>query len=165
MPAAPRDWALPFLEQARADLRVAWTVPPEYRGSTFCMLLQMVFEKLAKAAYARSGQVVPHTHRAASHLFAVFLRRPGGLALLQGSQNVQQFVVELETAHPQLARALPQPCPQLEYPWEDPVNGIVYHPERDLAVCSRVRNPRDRIALDCLRLASAIEQQLFTIIP
>jgi hypothetical protein len=165
MPAAPRDWALPFLEQARADLRVAWTVPSEHRGSTFCMLLQMVFEKLAKAAYARSGHVVPHTHRAASHLFAVLLRRPGGLTLLQGLQNVQQFVVELETAHPQLAGVQTQPCPQLEYPWEDPAGGIVYYPERDLPVCRRVRDPQDRIALDCLRLASAIEQQLFTIIP
>jgi hypothetical protein len=37
------------------------------------MLLQMVFEKLAKAAYARSGQIVPRTHRAATHLFAVLL--------------------------------------------------------------------------------------------
>jgi hypothetical protein len=129
------------------------------------MLLQMVFEKLAKAAYARSGQVVPHTHRAASHLFAVFLRRPGGITLLQGSQNVQQFISELGGAHPQLAKAQPQPWPPLEYPWEDPAGGITYYPEHDLGLCRRVRDPQDRIALDCLRLASAIEQQLFAITP
>ena len=41
MPNQPRDWAEPFLQQARADLRVAWSVPAEARGSTFCMLLQI----------------------------------------------------------------------------------------------------------------------------
>ncbi len=69
MPAPPRDWALPFLEQARADLRVAWAIPETARGSTFCMLLQMVFEKIAKAGFARSGQAVPHNHQVATRFF------------------------------------------------------------------------------------------------
>jgi len=27
MPAVPRDWSDPFLEQAREDLRAAWAIP------------------------------------------------------------------------------------------------------------------------------------------
>lgn len=164
MPAAPRDWADPFLEQAREDLKAAWAVPADASPSTLCMLLQMVFEKLAKAAYARSGLVVPHTHRAASHLFAVLLRHPAGADILRAAPSVRQFVMELEAAQPSLAGQQPQPCPQLEYPWEDPVGNTVQYPARDLPLARRVQSPRDRIALDCLKFASAVEKKLTTII-
>jgi len=163
--AVPRDWADPFLEQAREDLKAAWSVPANQSASTFCMLLQMVFEKLGKAAYARAGQVVPHTHQAASLLFAMLLRHPTGVALLQTNGNVRQFVAELEAAHPQVAGRRPQPWPQLEYPWEDPAAGTVFCPARDLPLARRVRDPRDRIALDCLKFASALEKQLTVIVP
>ncbi len=103
MPAAPRAWSDPFLEQAREDLKAAWSVSSEVSPSTLCMLLQMVFEKLAKAAYARSGYVVPRTHEAATHLFAVLLRHPAGTVILQAAPHVQQFVMELEAAQPTLA--------------------------------------------------------------
>lgn len=166
MPAPPRAWSDPFLEQAREDLRVAWAIPPKHRGSTFCMLLQMIFEKLAKAAYARSGQVVPRTHKAASHLFAVLLRHPTGANILRTSPNVRAFVEQLENAQPSIACLAAQPCEQLEYPWEDPTTGTVFHPEADLGLAKRTRNnPQDRIALDCLRFASAIAQALPTMIP
>jgi hypothetical protein len=165
MPAAPRDWSDPFLEQAREDLKAAWAIPVGASPSTLCMLLQMVFEKLAKAAYARSGHVVPHTHQAATHLFAVLLRHPAGTAILQAAPNVQQFVAELEAAQPSIAGRQAQPCPQLEYPWEDPVGNTVYYPARDLPLARRVRSPTDRIAVDCLKFASSVEKQLTTIIP
>ncbi len=165
MPAAPRDWSDPFLEQAREDLKAAWAIPAEASPSTLCMLLQMVFEKLAKAAYARSGYAVPRTHQAATHLFAVLLRHPAGAAILQASPNVQQFVMELEAAQPSVASRQPQPCPQLEYPWEDPVNSTVHYPARDLSLARRVQSPCDRIVIDCLKFASAVEKQLTTIVP
>ncbi len=160
-----RAWSDPFLEQAREDLRAAWSVSSEVSPSTLCMLLQMVFEKLAKAAYARSGYVVPRTHKAATHLFTVLLRHPAGTAILQASPHVQQFVMELEAAQPALAGQQPQPCPQLEYPWEDPARNTVHYPARDLPLARRVQSPRDRIALDCLKFASAVEKQLTTIVP
>lgn len=165
MPAAPRDWAVPFLEQARADLRTAWAIPASARGSTFCMLVQMVLEKLAKAAFARSGQVVPRNHQVAARFFPMILRRPGGVPLLQANAAAQQFVLQLEVAQPSIAGQLPQPCPQLEYPWEDPATSRVHHPEVDLPLVRRVQDPRSRIALDCLRFASALEQDLFILIP
>jgi hypothetical protein len=127
------------------------------------MLLQMVFEKLGKAAYARAGNVVPRTHQVASLLFAMLLRHPAGVALVQANGNVRQFVAELEAAHPQVAGRQPHPYPQLEYPWEDA--GKVLCPARDLPLARRVKNPTDRIALDCLKFASALEKQLTAIVP
>ena len=101
MPVSIRDWSDPFLEQAREDLRAAWAVSAAGGSpSTLCMLIQMVFEKLAKAAYARSGQGVLKTHKAASHLFAMLLRHPTGKNLLTERPNVQQFIIDLENAHP-----------------------------------------------------------------
>jgi hypothetical protein len=161
----PRDWALPFLEQARADLAVAWAIPANTRGSTFCMLLQMVFEKIAKAGFARSGQVVARSHQVAARFFPVLQRRPGGVKLLRENGAAQQFVLQLEAAQPSIARAQPHPGPQLEYPWDDPTLGSVCWPEADLPLVRRVRDPRDRIALDCLRFAGALEKELFTLIP
>ena len=34
MPAVPRDWADPFLEQAREDLKAAWQISPAEAPST-----------------------------------------------------------------------------------------------------------------------------------
>ena len=165
MPVTPRDWSDPFLEQAREDLRAAWSIPVNESPSTLCMLIQMVFEKLAKAAYSRSGLVVPKTHRAASHLFAVLPRHPSGQALLQARPNVQQFIMQLEAAHPSIAGRQVPPWPQLEYPWEDASNSTVQYPARDLSLARRVQDPKDRIALDCLKFASALEKDMDTIFP
>lgn len=164
MPAAPRDWADPYLDQAREDLRAAWSVHSEPAASTFCMLLQMVFEKLAKAAYARAGNVVPKTHRAASHLFAILRRHPMGTRMLQANPNVQAFVAELEEAHPAIAGRHQPPSPQLEYPWEDET-GAVCSPNMHLPLARRVADPRDRIAADCLKFADALAKQLPQIVP
>lgn len=52
--ATDRDWALGYLEQARADfrgMRAMGSVSP----SALAMICQMVFEKLAKAALLRQG--------------------------------------------------------------------------------------------------------------
>lgn len=165
MPITPRNWSDPFLEQAREDLRAAWAVADTSSASTLCMLLQMVFEKLAKAAYARSGNVVPRTHQAASHLFALLERHPAGLSILRASPQVRQFVTELEAANPSVAARQPQPWPQLEYPWEDVSASVVRSPAQDLPLARRVGDPHDRIALDCLKFASALAKQLSVIVP
>lgn len=54
--AAPFEWAVAYLEQARADMRGADLVQAE-EPSVLAMLLQMVLEKLGKAALLRSGQI------------------------------------------------------------------------------------------------------------
>lgn len=166
MPATPRDWADPFLEQAREDLRAAWAVSDAgVSPSTLCMLIQMVFEKLAKATYARNNQVVSYTHKAIPNLFAVLKRHPAGKNLLQASPNIEQFVLSLEWAHPAIAKTQNPPLPQLEYPWEDAVSGTVLYPARDLPLVKRIYAPKDRIAAECLKCASDLAKQLTTIVP
>ena len=164
MPATPRDWSDPFLEQAREDLRAAYALHGADCSLTLCMLLQMVFEKLAKAAFARAGATNANSHQVASRLFLLLERSPSGKKLLQATPNVRQFVIELENAHPAVANRTVPPWPRLEYPWED-TTGMVLYPARDLPLAKRVRNPNDRIVVDCLKFASAFEKQLSTIIP
>lgn len=165
MPAAPRQWAMPFLAQAREDLKAAWTMDKNAAASTFCMLMQMVFEKLSKAAYARLGNVVPHTHRVTSHLLVMLRRHPAAARIPQVVPGTLGFVAELELAHPQIAGHAMPPCPQLEYPWENPQTGKVCSPAADLPFVKRVRDPRDRIAVDILKLASALEARFDEIFP
>jgi len=129
------------------------------------MLLQMVYEKLAKAAYARAGTFPPRSHKAASHLFVLLQRHPAGKQLLTASPNVQQFIAELENAHPAVADRQTPPWPQLEYPWEDAETESVMYPEANLYLVRRVLNPKDRIAVDLLKFATALEQQLEAIVP
>ena len=69
--ATERDWAKGYYEQASADMRGARVVQGA-EPSVLAMLLQMVLEKIAKAALLRSGGItVAHargTHRATSTL-------------------------------------------------------------------------------------------------
>lgn len=154
------------MAQARVDLRAAWVLADAMeRGSTFCMLLQMVFEKLGKAAYARSGNNVARTHEIGQRFFAIMLRSPEGAVLFRKNPNVQAFIMELETAQPAVASRIVPPTPQLEYPWLDPGTDTVLYPEAHLPLCRRTNDPTDRITLDILRFGSAIAAQLFSIIP
>ena len=166
MLTSPRDWSEPFLEQAREDLQAAWAVNTAgVSPSTLCMLLQMVFEKLAKAAIARQGLAVPQKHGVAKRLFSLLNRHPSGIKLLQTSPNVESFISQLEDAHPALAGKQNPVWAQLEYPWEDTMGGRVCCPARDLSLVKRISDPKDRIAVDCLRFANALEKQLSVIVP
>ena len=166
MPVPPRDWSDPFLEQAREDLIAAWLLATSERSpSTLCMLLQMVFEKLGKATFARAGNVVPRSHQVASRLFLLLKRYPAGNLLLLASPQVEQFVRELENAHPAIVGNNSPPWPQLEYPWEDTESNTVMYPAKDLYLIRRITDPKDRIALDSLKFASALVQQLIAMVP
>lgn len=125
----------------------------------------MIFEKLAKADYCQTALKLPTSRQIASHLFASRLRGAAGNRLLQPSPNVRQFVMELENAQPSIAGKQVPVWAQLEYPWEDAASGTVHYPARDLHLARRVANPKDRIALDCLKFASGLEKQLTAIVP
>jgi len=162
MPAAPRDWADPFLDQAKEDLAAAYAVTSS-SPSTFCMLLQMVFEKLAKSAFARSGMPPPRNHAAAAHFFGMLRRFPSGRQLLTSNGRAEAFIVQLELAQPSVAKQN-NLLEQLEYPWEDAA-GIVRTPCRDLALARRIADPKDRIGVDCLKFASALIKAVPEIFP
>lgn len=77
--ASEREWAGAYLEQARADLGAANALAASgVAPSCLAMLLQMVFEKLGKAALLRTGSAriedVTTTHVTARRVL-LMLRR------------------------------------------------------------------------------------------
>lgn len=164
--ATTRDWALGYLEQARADL-ICVSAAGAASPSTAAMLWQMVFEKFAKAALLRLGTVslvdVRRSHRAASKLLHALRRNPPIFAKLGGAlvwEDVLTLVVALEAAHPQLAHG----APQLEYPWED-LSGNVMWPARDLHVAHALGDATKMLRPRVLRFANLLNQHFDTMFP
>jgi hypothetical protein len=164
--ATPRDWAEAYLEQARADLEGARLVDAAV-PSVLAMLLQMAFEKFAKAALLRSGAVdaasAASTHRAASQMVRVLRLQRGIMAPIGGPlvwQDVLWAVETLERVHP----ALSQGGPQLEYPWETPNGGIAW-PARDLAIALSFGNPHSNLGARILQFASILGERFDRIFP
>lgn len=138
--ASSRDWATGYYKQALADMRGA-RVLQGAEPSVLAMLLQMVLEKLAKAALLRSGQItVDHakgTHRAASTLLFQLGRNKRaceqlGLAIGTVRHRLAPLVDRLEASQPALAGD--GPC--LEYPWETP-SGEIRWPAQHLEVARK----------------------------
>jgi hypothetical protein len=171
-----RDWADPFLSQAAADLAAARACKSASCPATFCMLLQMTFEKLGKAAFARRTPLTaghaepPHSHKTASSLLDM-LRRSPGAAPIAPSPTVYAAVVELENAHPDVAKPnanLTPPKlqqPQLEFPWIDPTSGTVKSPTTDLPIARRVADPNDLIGAALLKFADALIKNFNELFP
>jgi hypothetical protein len=164
--ATDRDWADAYLAQATADLAGARRVGPA-EPSVFAMLMQMVFEKFAKAALLRSGSVnlgwALGSHRAASRMLAAMRVQRGLMDPMGGPKvwhDVLWAVEALERAHPAVA----QGAPQLEYPWETGV-GVVQWPARDLAIAASMGNPASNLAARVMQFASALERRFDLIFP
>jgi hypothetical protein len=157
--ATERDWADAYLAQARSDLagaRLAGTGEP----SVFAMLMQMVFEKFAKAALLRSGAVTlasaKTSHKAASRMVAAMRVQRGVMAPMGGPHvwhAAFEVVEALERAHPSVARG----APQLEYPWEAADGGVRW-PARDLAIAARLGNPRSNLAAHVAEFALKLDR-------
>ena len=169
--ATARDWADPFLAQATDDLRAAQAIYLARVPSTFCMLVQMTFEKLAKAALARQSIQPPQSHQIASRLLLLLERTPGGTSLPGVSIGlVFAAVRELENAQPAVVSSavrnhgVPQ-YPQLEYPWESPTTGGVEWPGEHLPIAKRIADPRDPIGPQLLKFAKALEAQFNALFP
>jgi hypothetical protein len=135
------------------------------------MLMQMAFEKLAKAALARQHIEPPQSHQVASRLLLLLERTPGGTSLPGVSiALVFSAVRELENAQPAVVKQAVRvhgvaQYPQLEYPWENPVTHLVESPARHLPIAQRIADPRDPIALQLLKFARALEVQFNTLFP
>lgn len=148
-------WADGYLEQARADLAGVLLVQGG-EPSVIAMLLQMILEKLGKAALLKSGHIninaARGSHLAATRMVRVLSRDRRACARLGWQPNlvrgsVLPVVDELERAQPQVAGG--GPC--LEYPWEDPA-GVVRWPAKDLPLIGRFR-ARQQAGVRVLRFA------------
>lgn len=164
--ATARDWANGYLQQARADLAGAKAVQGT-EPSVFAMLLQMFFEKIAKAALLRSGAVAldwaEGSHAAASRFLEILLRQRRLLDTLGGEKVWRDsiwVVTALEQAHPQVAKHRAKA--KLEYPWET-VDGTIQWPARDLPIAKALGT--GTLAPRILRFASRLEQTFDTLFP
>ncbi len=166
----PRDWAGPFLEQAREDLRAAEATYSSNSPSTFCMLMQMIFEKLAKAALARKNIQPPKSHQVASRLLLLLERTPSG-TVLPGVSTTLAFaaVRDLENAQPAVVNQIVKnggaQYPQLEYPWKNPNTNFVEWPAKHLPIARRVADPRDPVGPQLLKLARTLEARFNILFP
>ena len=145
--ATTRDWADAFLAQAVEDLAAAQAAYEAGVPSTYCMLMQMVFEKIAKAAISRGGEPVQKRHQVALRLAAVLRRTPGSPAVLIGARTFAALQ-ELENAHPAVVadairRGAAAQYAQLEYPWLNPSTDAVEWTGRHLPIARRVADPSD----------------------
>jgi hypothetical protein len=119
------EWTYAFLEQAKSDLRTADALADsvEY-SSQATMLLQMAWEKLAKAALisGRGWDPTHRTHAVAVKFVSALKRAPNAPSVLFSGPR-QQFVARMSTLQADLV-ALEKLTPALsdggmnaEYPW------------------------------------------------
>jgi hypothetical protein len=136
--ASAGDWASAYLRQAAADLRASHECgEPSVRA----MLIQMVLEKLAKAALLRGGRITvtdaQRTHAAAGPMVRVLDKRSCrrlGWNHDTVKNRLAPIVEELERAQPAMAQG--GPC--LEYPWLGPDDSVRW-PDAHLPLVQRFR--------------------------
>jgi hypothetical protein len=168
--ATDRDWADAFLAQARADLGAANAVAMSgLSASSLAMLLQMAFEKLAKAALLRMRSAklddITSTHATAGRLLKSLRLERRRFEPLGGAQawgDVIWVIEELERAHPQVARS--KTNAKLEYPWETTA-GAIQWPEHDLPVAKHLGNPRSNLKTRVLKFADQLATQFDQLFP
>ena len=153
---------------ARALVRAGTVDPSLVAPSVLAMLMQMTFEKLAKAALLRNGSMTVNaaraTHRAASAMVSQLRRNRRLLAPLGGDivwLDVLTIVPELERAHPQLAGP---GGAQLEYPWEG-AHAEIRWPARDLAIAQRLCDPISNGGPRVIMFASKLVENFDQIYP
>lgn len=160
------QWADAYLNQARSDISAAYVLLSEPQA--FCLMLQMTFEKLAKAvllkADVRSYQEVRTTHVAVVTSIRAIRRQKKSLdkfADMPESKwnELMDLICELERANPSVSTN----GPHLEYPWEDKSAGKhrIAMPATDLPVLQKVTQRGDPMLL--LRLADNIAREFDSI--
>lgn len=159
-----RLWSDALLAQARDDLRAAEALA-DARGpaSVLAMLLQMVFEKLAKAALARTDEpcfvAYRTSHAAASRLVIAIKNHNEYLGLRYAWKDVLPLVQALERAHPALARR----GPHLEYPWEE--GDKMGLPATHLSIVKQLADPLETKGPKLLRFARELSNRFDELFP
>lgn len=155
-------WGHAFLRQAEADLRAAEILLKSgVAASTACMVIQMVFEKIAKAYRLKGGEsytsVRQGSHRTMEKLIQMLrlqsetYRNELGSPTAQDWKKLLGVLKALEDAQPSVAQ---DARPQLEYPWSQ--GGQVRWPEDHLPLGKKLMDPRNRLAADLLRLGHTL---------
>lgn len=166
------DWAAAYWHQAAADLRGARSVQGT-EPSVLAMLLQMVFEKLGKAALLRSHRMsvakAEATHQAATTMMQVIAanrRKCDTLGFNRGfvRHSLTPMVERLESLNPSVVRRRGGHGPWLEYPWEDP-GGQVLWPARHLPVLDDFRSRHGARAASLFHFAEVLRERFDDVFP
>ena len=146
-------WANAFHRQAVEDFKALLSMNPYRAPSTYCMLIQMVFEKLVKAALTKSRGDKPldYKHKVIRIFMNQHLRANNQSMIFAKKPRVIDFALKLEDGLPTTKQ---RTSPQLEYPWEDP-NNNVHCPADDFLLAKRMTDPRDRIRVDVINFLRA----------
>ncbi|MDI1428803.1 hypothetical protein [Polyangium sorediatum] len=160
-----RAWSDALLAQAKEDLLAVEIVAGSEKSpaSVVAMLLQMVFEKLAKAALARTDKpcfIANRTnHVAASRLVSAIKNQNDYLNLRHAWKDVLPMIQALERAHPAVAKS----GPHLEYPWEQ--GDVMGLPATHLAIVTQLADPRDPKGAKLIRFARELADRFDSIFP
>jgi hypothetical protein len=128
------------------------------------MLLQMVLEKLGKAALLRSGMMrverAEATHQAATTMMQVIgrsRRKCGRLGFNRERVRhvLTPMVEQLESLNPSVVRRRGGAGPWLEYPWLDPRDQVRW-PSRDLPGLDAYRPRRGERAVLLFEMSVAL---------
>lgn len=125
-------WADAFWEQAKQDFLAVQAIVAgrekegvEMVAASLCMLLQMFFEKYAKAFYCRKNHdLLPKRNHRSVKLLLAHLKRANaddfGVKHVKQQQEIFKTIQLLEDLQPSNANSHSNPDtnPQLEYPWK-----------------------------------------------
>lgn len=164
------SWAEAFFAQAQQDFLLAYQGlkdEKKYSASSY-MLLQMFFEKYAKAVYCHSKKQLPPRNHKTSQVFKATLKRSPKyikfLKMVRSSSRPRtyldffDFLSKLENLQPSNANRgeTVDIKPQLEYPWKPPSNNSYCAPCSDLDFIHEAENPKSRIYLKVIPTAQGL---------
>ena len=168
------SWSEAFFAQARQDFLLAMLGAQEIskHGASVCMLLQMFFEKYAKAVFCsmNNGQLPPRNHRTAKTFLSVLRGSSKYSKFKKNSNNSSiqatnrrfldffDFISKLEALQPSNANSgkTEDDTPQLEYPWKHPSSTVFNSPCDDLDIIHEIENPQSRLFTKILPIAQSL---------
>ena len=148
-------WSKAFLMQAREDFDAAFQLLESHRdGSTFFMLLQMCFEKLAKAAAFQSlsnDRMPPKVHDVIPLFQGMLMRRNANVkGFYSRHKDAMDFLMDkVAMLQPSLVNGCDE---QLEYPWIDRHQHVKV-PAKDLRIVKEYFNNPANTTLPLVMLA------------
>ncbi len=157
MSGKSEKWARAYVAQAQEDIAAAKAVAT-VAPSTFLMLMQMVFEKTAKAVLLAGDRVPPKhletSHVAISKVLTIIRRYHREEYAAFGLKRMNLTIREIEMLHPQVAKR--RGGPRLEYPWRDPATGEIRWPAGHLPLSAQVIDPTRRTGSELVKCAQAL---------
>ena len=166
----PLDWSCAYRIQAEEDFKAAAAV--RRVPSVYVMLLQMTFEKIAKAAYWKTQRNPPRSR-------TISVPSSGSSASLDARvegfdkaavDRMVSLLFKLENANPAVVHKRWKRLgglhdPQLEYPWEDGSTRNVKTPARDLQLAWDIVDPRGSLGPTLEKFARALLDRFDTVFP